>query len=328
MAQPALVCPICRGELARQPSGSVRCGPCRCTYPEVAGIPDLRVGSDRYISLEEDRAKAERLAERDDLSFTDLVAEYWRLTPEVPSALAARYRATASDAVRRATAFLDGESAAAPGSGDAVLDVGCGTGGLVVAAARRGADVTGVDLALRWLVVARRRCQDEGVEARLVAADGALLPFRGASFDRTYSLATVEHAADQRGLLQSCLLSVRPGGYAHLVVANRFSLAPEPVTGLLGVGCLPRRLAVPYVRRRRRTRYQFVRPLSPSELRSLIGLRDDVSVGPGPLPTPPHGAARPRQLVQASYERLRCRRLARAPLTWFGPFLEVTGRVS
>src|SRR5207245_7484701 len=133
--------------------------------------------------------------------------------------------------------------------------------------------------------------EEQGVEPRLVAADGALLPFPGASFDHTFSLETVEHASDQRGLLQSALLSVRQHGSVHVVVANRFTVGPDPAVRVFGVGYLPRRLAVQYVRRRRHTGFEFVRPPSSAELRALVGPRDDVAVEPGPLPPPPLAAS-------------------------------------
>ncbi|MGI8807285.1 MAG: methyltransferase domain-containing protein [Acidimicrobiales bacterium] len=322
---PALVCPACRAELDIGPGGSHRCGPCRRSYPEVAGIPDLRLTSDRYLTLDEDRAKAERLASFEDATFAELVAEYWRMTPEVPPALAARYAATALDGVARGERWMAESGRPEPGS--SMLDIGCGTGGLLVAAARAGAAVTGVDIALRWLVIARRRCEEEDVAVRLVAADGALLPFRHGSFDRTVSFQVLEYAADQPGLLQSSLLAARPGGEVRLVAANRFSLAPDPAVGLYGTGYLPRRMAVWYVARRRNTRYHHVRPLSVGGVRALVGLRSDVIVRAGPLPPPPSWASPRRLMAQAAYDRLRRRPIANSLLMRVGPLLEAAGHV-
>lgn len=284
----------------------------------------MRLTSDRYLTLEEDRAKAERLAGKDDLSFVELLDEYWRLTPEVPAPLVARYvRATVEGAAR-------GEEwmrrIGAPTKGERFLDVGCGTGGVVTAAAQAGAVVTGVDIALRWLVVARRLCAESGVTARLIAADGGVLPLRGATFDRTVSIEAVEHAQDQRGLLQSCLRSVRPGGRVDVVVANRYNMGPDPAVGLLGVGFLPRRVAGAYVAHRLHTRYQFFRSLSSSELRALVGPRDDVVVVPGPLPPPPSDSSALLRAVDRSFEGLRRRSTTRRVLVG-SPFLLVTGEV-
>ena len=56
------VCPRCKGELAAN-STSYRCDRCAITYPVLFGIPDFRLRSDRYLSLEDERAKARLLYE-------------------------------------------------------------------------------------------------------------------------------------------------------------------------------------------------------------------------------------------------------------------------
>ncbi len=314
-----LACPACRASLEEAKAG-YRCPSCRRSYPIVAGIPDLRVRSDRYLTLEEDRAKAVALAAHQDLGFADLLRRYWEMTPQVPTTLAERYVAVALDGERRGGAFLDDSGVDC--AGRTLLDVGCGTGGLLAAAAQRGARPIGVDIALRWLVVARRRFAEAGLDVPLVAADGAMLPFRPGSFDVTVSVSTLEHAEDQRGLLHWCLDSVRPGGACRVVVANRFSLAPEPTVRLWGLGFLPRRWAPAYVRLRRSTRYQFVRPLSLTELRAMLGPGSGATIRPGPLPPPAPDAGRLERVVRAWY-----RRAAPSPvgglLTAVAPFLEV-----
>lgn len=319
---PDLVCPVCRADLATAGS-QLECSRCPRAYPVVAGIPDLRLWPDRYLSLEADRRKAEVLASQDHLTFAELVADYWRRTPEVPAELAARYTATAIAGRDRAKWYLD--HLGLPALGNRVLDVGCGTGALVEVAAQRGASAVGVDIALRWLVIARRRLQEAGVEAALVAADGALLPFRLPSFDLTICMESLEHTPDPRALLQSCLLSVRPGGHVYVITGNRHSLAPDPAVGLWGLGFLPRRWAVAYVRHRRHTRYQFMRTMSPSDLRAMIGLRSDVEVRPAVLPPVPEDGGAGRRRLQDLYERARCWPPVRRPLTAVTPFLEVSG---
>ncbi len=314
-----LVCPLCRTPLD-DGDDRYRCRRCPRTYPIVAGIPDLRVRPDRYLTLEEDRAKARALAEHADLGFADLTRRYWEMTPEVPTELADRYVAAALDGERRGGAFLDETGVDVAEA--SLLEVGCGTGGLLAAAARRGARAVGIDLALRWLVVARRRLTEAGLDVPLVAADGAMPPFRPGTFDVTVSVETLEHTDDQRGLLHWCLASVRPGGTCRVVVANRFSLAPETTVRLWGVGFLPRAWAPAYVRWRRSTRYQFVRPVSVTELRAMLGPRSPAVIGPAPLPPPHPEAGRAELAVRELY-----RRMARSPmaplLTRVAPFLEV-----
>src|SRR5688572_26591416 len=55
--------------------------------------------------------------------------------------------------------------------GTKVLDVACGTGNSAIPAARRGAEVTGVDIAPNLLEQARARAKAAGVEARFQEGD-------------------------------------------------------------------------------------------------------------------------------------------------------------
>lgn len=71
-----------------------------------------------------------------------------------------------------------------------VLDVGCGTGGTTLAAARvAGAqgDCLGVDISAPMVAVARKRAAGEGSTARFIAADVQAHAFEPASFDLVIS---------------------------------------------------------------------------------------------------------------------------------------------
>ncbi|ERN54686.1 class I SAM-dependent methyltransferase [Alkalihalophilus marmarensis] len=52
-----------------------------------------------------------------------------------------------------------------------ILDVGCGTGELLLSMLDEGADVTGVDLSSEMLVVARDKCMKKGVSPLLIHQD-------------------------------------------------------------------------------------------------------------------------------------------------------------
>src|SRR5262249_58140405 len=70
-----------------------------------------------------------------------------------------------------------------PAPGPRVLDVACGTGNLALPAARAGAIVTGVDIAVNLLEQVRTRAAAEGVTARFEEGDAEKLPYPDASFD-------------------------------------------------------------------------------------------------------------------------------------------------
>ena len=72
--------------------------------------------------------------------------------------------------------------------GAELLDVGCGAGQLALIAARAGARVTGCDIAINWLVQARRSAAAEGITVVFEEADAEALPYANASFDAVVSL--------------------------------------------------------------------------------------------------------------------------------------------
>jgi SAM-dependent methyltransferase len=74
--------------------------------------------------------------------------------------------------------------------GNSVLDVGCGTGGLAVGAARRavpGGACTGVDIAQSMIEAARVRSEREGTPVQFICGDAQTCAFRPASFDTIIS---------------------------------------------------------------------------------------------------------------------------------------------
>lgn len=67
--------------------------------------------------------------------------------------------------------------------GDRLLDVACGSGQLALLAARKGAVVTGVDIATNSIEAARGRARADGLEARFDEGDAEALPYADESFD-------------------------------------------------------------------------------------------------------------------------------------------------
>src|SRR5688572_13669971 len=164
---PRFVCPRCHGSLDAR-AASYRCASCAADYPVVLGIPDFRIFPDPWIGLEDDRAKARRLAPLVEcLSFADAVRAYWEITPETPRELAERLISHVLGAEDRSRDWLEWLDTAegTPTGDEPWLDVGCGTGDLIAAGAVRGTTIVGVDVALRWLVIAARRAALSGKKA-------------------------------------------------------------------------------------------------------------------------------------------------------------------
>ncbi len=96
---------------------------------------------------------------------------------------------------------------------DRVLDVGCGTGFLLLPAARTARQVVGVDVTPAMLEAARRRLEEAGVtNVTLREANAEALPFAEDRFDAVLSRLTLHHCADPVRVLQEMHRVCRPGG--------------------------------------------------------------------------------------------------------------------
>lgn len=96
--------------------------------------------------------------------------------------------------------------------GDRVLDVGGGTGGASLAAARRFADVTCTDFVPDLLEQAKQRAAAEGLPMRTQVADAQDLPFEDASFDVVISTFGAMFAPDQQKVADELVRVCRAGG--------------------------------------------------------------------------------------------------------------------
>jgi 2-polyprenyl-3-methyl-5-hydroxy-6-metoxy-1,4-benzoquinol methylase len=95
------------------------------------------------------------------------------------------------------------------GSGQRVLDLGCGEGRFAAELLRAGAEVVAVDVAEEPL--RRARAAHPELELKLLDGEGAWdLP--DASFDVVWAGEVIEHVADTAGWLSEVRRVLRPGG--------------------------------------------------------------------------------------------------------------------
>jgi SAM-dependent methyltransferase len=99
-------------------------------------------------------------------------------------------------------------AALAPLSGRALLDVGCGSGSVLLAAARHGARVFGLDAAASMIAVARDRLPD----ADLHVGDMETMPFENETFDVVTAFNAVQFAAGPQAAVHEMVRVTRPGG--------------------------------------------------------------------------------------------------------------------
>jgi SAM-dependent methyltransferase len=117
--------------------------------------------------------------------------------------------------------------AAAREAGGPVLEVGCGTGRVLIPTAQAGVPVTGIDLSTHMLAVCRERLAGEPqeVQARVTLAEADMRDF---DLGRQFALATLpfrpfQHlttVADQMACLETIHDHLQPGGRLILDIFN------------------------------------------------------------------------------------------------------------
>jgi 2-polyprenyl-6-hydroxyphenyl methylase/3-demethylubiquinone-9 3-methyltransferase len=103
-----------------------------------------------------------------------------------------------------------------------VLDVGCGGGLLSEAMARKGARVTGIDLAEDLLQVARLHSLEGGIEVDyLLESAEAHASGHAGKYDIAACMEMLEHVPDPTAVVDALARLVRPGGHVFISTLNR-----------------------------------------------------------------------------------------------------------
>ena len=134
--------------------------------------------------------------------------------------------------------------------GKRLLDIGCGTGHWSVYFARRGFDVTGVDISERMIRVARAK---DNFGSRFQVADAQNLPFADDQFDVAAAVTVIEFATHPKRVVAEMARCVKKR------------------TGTLAIGAL--NALAPYNQARRAQQgsaYACAHLLSPQETQDLL----------------------------------------------------------
>jgi 2-polyprenyl-6-hydroxyphenyl methylase/3-demethylubiquinone-9 3-methyltransferase len=110
-----------------------------------------------------------------------------------------------------------------PLAGKNVVDIGCGGGILSDAMARQGAQVLGIDLAVKSLKVAQLHALEAGtqdVQYREISAED-LASEQAGQFDVVTCMEMLEHVPDPASVVAACAKLVKPGGWVFFSTLNR-----------------------------------------------------------------------------------------------------------
>lgn len=150
--------------------------------------------------------------------FDRTAAHTWqRLTSDAPvSGIRATVRAGRDRMRNTLLSFLPNDL-----RGARVLDAGCGTGALAVEAAKRGADVTAVDISPTLIGIAKERLPEKLGDGRIRFLAGDMLDPRLGTFDHVVAMDSLIHYSlpDMIGMLEK--LTAMSGNGVHFTYAPR-----------------------------------------------------------------------------------------------------------
>ena len=175
------------------------------------------------------------------------------------------YRLTAEyafTAIERGFLIADIVERWMPVRGSKVLDIGCGEGGVAIAFALRGGDVTALDVAPARIERMNVWASEHGVAIGGIVADARKTSLPDGQYDIVICNDFMEHVSQPQALAYEVERLLKDGGCLYLSVQSRlsvFGFLSDPHLGLLGITLMPRWLARMYAEKmRRRTTYYSV----------------------------------------------------------------------
>nr|WP_187254434.1 class I SAM-dependent methyltransferase [Alkalicoccus halolimnae] len=101
--------------------------------------------------------------------------------------------------------------------GEDLLDIGCGTGRLLLRKASRCRSASGIDLSIGMVETARSLAEEEGIKVEFLHGDAERLPFQKKSFDIALSTCVLFLMPEPKQMIKEMNRILKPGGKAALL---------------------------------------------------------------------------------------------------------------
>lgn len=124
------------------------------------------------------------------------------------------------------------------GSGERVLDAGCGDGSILFALKKHfDINIIGADFSEEALLNASKNSIRKGVSLESYKADTRELPFAENSIDKIFSLGVIEHLPNPEKAVNELARCLKPNGMMVLMTPNKFSFGriDRLIKSLLGI---------------------------------------------------------------------------------------------
>lgn len=241
-----VLCPGCSRPLVSGTS-QWNCSSCSATYPATLGIPDLR----GLGEVQQDEGLA---AIFEGSTFDQLLRQHSTHFSTTDPVLVERYIAYRKTGDVRGGKFWSMvQGRIGDGPRNTAVIIGCGSGSMMLHAARVVGQVVGIDPSLPELILAKKAAEEAGLSnITLIQGYAQKIPYAPGSFDLNVAENVLEHVHDVDTTISECARTLRTGGWFAADSANRYNLLlPEPHVKLMWVGFLPRRWQASYCRWRR-----------------------------------------------------------------------------
>lgn len=103
-----------------------------------------------------------------------------------------------------------------------VLDFGCGTGSILIPLAKKGVDVTGVDVSNYCIRKLKEYCKKEKISPKLLVSNGRRVRIRNEEFDMVLLLDVLEHVDNYQGIISETRRVLKKNGKVFVTVPWKY----------------------------------------------------------------------------------------------------------